>query len=116
MARLYALLEVPFQADSPSVKLKNFLLLALVTLFAACASPKILCFPLALGDTPKLTGVGQVMQKAVDDREISGAVTVVVTKDKILHLEATGLADMAAKKPMQPDSVFWIASMTTPIT
>src|SRR6185369_9439878 len=48
--------------------------------------------------------------------EIAGAVTVVATKDKVIHLESTGFADVAAKKSMTPDSVFWIASMTKPIT
>jgi CubicO group peptidase (beta-lactamase class C family) len=56
------------------------------------------------------------MQAAIDAHEIAGAVTVVVTKDKVLHLEATGLADIAGKKPLQPDSRFWIASMTKPVT
>jgi CubicO group peptidase (beta-lactamase class C family) len=56
------------------------------------------------------------MQAAVDAREIAGAVTVVVTKDKVLHLQTTGMADIAAARPMQPESVFWIASMTKPVT
>src|SRR6185503_13919100 len=48
--------------------------------------------------------------------EIAGAVTVVVTKDRLLHLESTGFADVAAKRPMTPDTLFWIASMTKPVT
>jgi CubicO group peptidase (beta-lactamase class C family) len=55
------------------------------------------------------------MQAAIDAHEVAGAVTVVVTKDKILHLQAKGLADIATGKPMQPDSLFWIASMTKPV-
>jgi CubicO group peptidase (beta-lactamase class C family) len=70
----------------------------------------------ALSAAPKLPGVGAAMQAAIDDRQLSGAVTVVVSRNKILHLEANGLADIAAKKPMRPDSLFWIASMTKPIT
>src|SRR5580704_11020778 len=77
--------------------------LLLLPLFAGCASPK-------------LPGVGAALQAAVDAREVSGAVTVVVTKNKVLHLETTGLADIAAEKPMRPDTLFWIASMTKPIT
>jgi CubicO group peptidase (beta-lactamase class C family) len=77
--------------------------LLLLPLFAGCVSPK-------------LPGIRAAMQTAVDAHEISGAVTVVVTKDKVIHLETTGLADIAAKKPMQPDTLFWIASMTKPIT
>lgn len=65
---------------------------------------------------PTLTGVGAAMQEMVAKNEVSGAVTVVVAKDKVLHLESTGLADIASKQPMTPDTIFWIASMTKPIT
>jgi len=71
---------------------------------------------LAVGAAPRLQGVGAAMQAAVEAGEIAGAVTVVVDKDKTLHWEATGWANMAEKKPMRPDSVFWIASMTKPVT
>jgi CubicO group peptidase (beta-lactamase class C family) len=67
-------------------------------------------------ESPKLPGVGAALQEQVDRHEIAGAVTMVVSKDRVLHLETTGLADVAAHKPMQADTVFWIASMTKPIT
>jgi CubicO group peptidase (beta-lactamase class C family) len=77
----------------------------------------LMCFTVVAGcAVPQLPGVGAAMQEAIDGRQIAGAVTVVVTKDKVLHLEASGLADVAGKKPMQPDSLFWIASMTKPVT
>jgi len=79
--------------------------------------PILLCLPaVALCAAPQLPGVGEAMQAAIDAHEVAGAVTVVVTKDKVLHLEASGLADIAGNKPMQPDSRFWIASMTKPVT
>jgi CubicO group peptidase (beta-lactamase class C family) len=65
---------------------------------------------------PTLPGIGAAMEAQVAKKEIAGAVTVVVSKDKILYLETTGLADIAAKKPMTPDTLFWIASMTKPVT
>lgn len=71
---------------------------------------------LPLGATPKLQGTSKAMQSFVDSGDMSGAVTMVVTKDKIIHLDATGLADIAENKPMQPDGLFWIASMTKPVT
>ena len=71
---------------------------------------------LASGASPKLPGVSETMQKAVENGDISGAVTVVATKDKVVHCDATGLADIARKEPMTPDSIFWIASMTKPVT
>ena len=41
---------------------------------------------------------------------------MVATKDKVLHREATGLANIERKEAMTPDSLFWIASMTKPVT
>lgn len=67
-------------------------------------------------DEPTLPGIGAAMQEMVAKNEISGAVTVVVAKDKVLHVESTGMADVAAKRAMTPDTLFWIASMTKPIT
>lgn len=65
---------------------------------------------------PKLPGIGAAMEEMIAKNEIAGAVTVVVTRDKVLHLDASGFADVAAKRPMTPDTLFWIASMTKPVT
>ena len=46
----------------------------------------------------KLPGVGAAMQAMIERNEIAGAVTAVVTKDKVIHFETTGLADVAAKR------------------
>ncbi|HMO66765.1 MAG TPA: serine hydrolase domain-containing protein, partial [Verrucomicrobiota bacterium] len=67
-------------------------------------------------EAPKLPGVGAAMQAMVAKNEIAGAVTAVVARDKVLHLEATGFADTATQKPMAPETLFWIASMTKPVT
>lgn len=79
----------------------------------------LLAFSLALSASaasPKLPGIGDALQAHVDANEIAGAVTVVVTRDQLVHLETTGFADVAAKKPMAPETLFWIASMTKPVT
>jgi CubicO group peptidase (beta-lactamase class C family) len=78
---------------------------------AVCSLPRLAC-----ADDPVLPGIGAAMKEMVDKKEIAGAVTMVVKKDKVLHVESTGFADVAAKKPMSPDALFWIASMTKPIT
>ena len=70
----------------------------------------------AAAEERKLPGVGTAMQEMIAKEEIAGAVTGVVTKNSILHLEATGFADVAAKRPMTSDTLFWIASMTKPVT
>jgi CubicO group peptidase (beta-lactamase class C family) len=65
---------------------------------------------------PKLPGVSEAIEGMIARNEISGAVTVVVSKDKTLDLETIGYADVASKKPMASDTLFWIASMTKPVT
>ncbi|HTD86060.1 MAG TPA: serine hydrolase domain-containing protein [Candidatus Binatia bacterium] len=64
----------------------------------------------------RFKSIPERMQKFVDDGTVSGAVTLVAHKGEIVSVEAVGLADIANKKPMRPDSLFWIASMTKPIT
>ena len=56
------------------------------------------------------------MKQYVEKGEISGAVTLVGHKGKIVHLGAVGLANIEAEKPMRPFTMFSIASMTKPIT
>jgi CubicO group peptidase (beta-lactamase class C family) len=63
-----------------------------------------------------LRGVSGAVQKFIESKEVSGAVTLVADRGKVLHLDAAGLADIAGARPMRADTVFWIASMTKPIT
>jgi CubicO group peptidase (beta-lactamase class C family) len=60
--------------------------------------------------------VAAAVQPFVDREEVAGAVMLVADKSAILAVEAVGWADVAAKKPMRTDSVFWIASQSKPIT
>jgi CubicO group peptidase (beta-lactamase class C family) len=65
------------------------------------------------GAPPK--NIAAALQPFVDGHTLAGATTAVASKDKLLSLEAVGYADVAAKKPMRTDSLFWIASMSKPI-
>ncbi len=65
---------------------------------------------------PQLPGVGAAMERMIAQQEIAGAVTVVAGRDRLLHLESTGYADLAARRAIAPDSLFWIASMSKPVT
>ncbi len=56
------------------------------------------------------------VQPFVDRHELAGAVMLVADKDKVLTAGAVGWADIAAKRLMQTDSMFWIASQSKPIT
>ena len=87
--------------------MRNHRLAAVLTLSATL---------IAVAAEPKLPGIGAAMEAMIAKDEIAGAVTAVVTKDKVIHLETSGFADVAAKRPMTPDTLFWIASMTKPVT
>ena len=52
----------------------------------------------------------------VANHSFAGAVTEVGTKDKVLDLEAIGYADLATKRPMQANTLFWIASQSKTMT
>jgi len=64
----------------------------------------------------RLQRVHEAVQRHIDAHDISGAVTVVARKGRLAHLEAHGLMDIDSKKAMSKDSLFWIASMSKPIT
>jgi len=68
------------------------------------------------GNVPEFPAVTAAMKEFVARENIAGAVTVVATRDRIVHCSAVGLADIAAGTPMRPDAIGWIASMTKPIT
>lgn len=67
-------------------------------------------------DPVKLLELPRRMQKFVESDTIAGAVTLVARHGQVVSLEAVGYSDLATKKPMRTDDLFWIASMTKPIT
>lgn len=71
---------------------------------------------LALAAFPIVAGVASELEPFVDNHTLAGAVTLVASRDRILAVEAIGWADIAARKPMRADTLFWIASMSKPMT
>lgn len=85
------------------------------------ALPCLLAFGLVfatrlIAQTPQGGVVAPVLQPFVDEQVLAGAVTVVADRERNLDLSTVGWADITAKRPMAPDSLFWIASMSKPIT
>jgi CubicO group peptidase (beta-lactamase class C family) len=56
------------------------------------------------------------MDKAVAGKEIAGAVTFVADRDGVIFSAANGFSDLEKKTPMANDAMFWIASMSKPVT
>ncbi len=70
----------------------------------------------AKAEAARFAAVPEAMQRFVDDQSIAGAVTLVARHDRVLALNAVGFADLATRAPMRTDALFWIASMTKPMT
>ena len=64
----------------------------------------------------RLKRIHPMIQGHLEGRDFSGAVTLVARQGKVVHFEAHGLADVEAKKAMTTGTLFWLASMTKPVT
>ena len=64
----------------------------------------------------QLQGIRAVLQWYVDDGYLPGFVTVVARRGEIAHFETIGNRDVEGNKPIQPDTIFRICSMSKPIT
>jgi CubicO group peptidase (beta-lactamase class C family) len=64
----------------------------------------------------RLARIQPAVGKHIGDDKIAGAVTLAARRGKVVHLECFGLMDRESNRPMQPDTIFRIYSMTKPIT
>src|SRR5258708_17979653 len=76
-----------------------------------------LLLPFGLAQTTAgLDSIPAHMHDVIVANEVPGAVTVVATPDSVVRMDAQGWADPEHKSFMRVDSIFWIASMSKPIT
>ncbi|MCE9533421.1 MAG: serine hydrolase [Planctomycetes bacterium] len=66
-------------------------------------------------ETPAVASISDRLNKYIAAKEIAGAVALVATPDKIIHLDATGKASLDPAETMKTDAIFWIASMSKPV-
>jgi CubicO group peptidase (beta-lactamase class C family) len=64
----------------------------------------------------KFAAVPAKLQQFVASNEIAGAVSLVATSNSVLHLAAVGKSDLESGRQMKTDDIFWIASMSKPVT
>jgi CubicO group peptidase (beta-lactamase class C family) len=96
---------------TPSLRSSHLAALLVAALYIAV--------PVFGADKPKTAasgGMAAALQPYVDNHNLAGAVTLVASPEKVLDIETVGYSDIAAHQPMRPDSLFWIASMSKPIT
>lgn len=61
---------------------------------------------------PLTEKVDAAMSQFIAEKEISGAVTMVIFEGEIIHFSAVGMADKENAVPMRKDTIFRIASLT----
>src|ERR1700722_12062820 len=64
----------------------------------------------------RLARVAPRYQAQIDAGALPGAVVAIARQGKLAYLQAIGFQDRAKTVSMQPDSIFWLASMTKAVT
>jgi CubicO group peptidase (beta-lactamase class C family) len=96
---------------------KHALVFTLLALPLGAASSVPTAKPEDVGvSSERLQRITQMIQRRIAAGEMTGAVTIVARKGKIVHLDAQGVMDLDSKKPMAKDTMFRVASMTKPVT
>ena len=72
--------------------------------------------PQAKPEQDRFQDVRSYLQGLVAEKKIAGAVVMISQDGKVLYLDAMGMQDVEAGKPMRSDAIFRICSMTKPIT
>src|SRR5215467_8453843 len=60
----------------------------------------------------RLERIAAAVQRAVDQKRVAGAVTLVARHGKVAWFKSQGALDKEAAKPMRNDAIFRICSMT----
>lgn len=66
--------------------------------------------------TEKLDKAFDVAKQSVVDGEVPGAIVQIFQNGELVRQEAFGFCDIENQKPMQTDTICWLASITKPIT
>lgn len=97
-------------------------LLSLLLVFVVAAMPAFaeelpVVKPGTVGlSAEKLSGIEDVVERAIDEQRTAGAVVLVLRKGKVAHFSAHGQQEIGKQRPMQRETIFRIYSMTKPIT
>lgn len=95
---------------------RNTALVSLLAIPLAAASLQM-AKPEDVGlSSERLQRIHQMIQSHIDSNDVTGAVTLVARRGRVVHLDAQGVTDLESKKPMPKDAIFRIASMSKPVT
>ena len=60
----------------------------------------------------RLARIQPVMQRLIEQQRIAGCITALLRREKLAYFECHGLMDIEAGRPMRPDTIFRIYSMS----
>ncbi len=99
-----------------TTRLGTILCCFLLTSGAALAQALPAATPESVGMSgQRLGAIQQVFQQEIDRGNLPGMVAMVARKGKVVYSTAIGFQDKDAGKPMPPDAIFRIYSMTKPL-
>lgn len=64
----------------------------------------------------RLSRIDEMIQRAIDENQVPGAVALIARDGKIIYHKAFGMADNESERELMPDDIFRIASQTKAIT
>lgn len=67
-------------------------------------------------DYTRLSRIDSLVNAYISNNWLTGAVTIVIKDNQLVHYKGYGYADVASKKPMTSDAIFRIMSQTKAIT
>jgi len=109
--------------DSPARPRRAAPLLGLLVALFASPLQSALAGDLPLGkpedvgiSSGRLQRVDAVVRRYIEEKKVSGAVTLVARQGQVVHHAAQGVMDVESKAPMRTDSIFRMASTTKPVT
>ena len=90
--------------------------LAFAGLYAA-TGPMTLAKPEDVGlSSERLRRVEPIIKSHIAAKDLTGAVTLVARRSKVVQFAAFGTTDLESNAPMRTDTLFRLASMTKPVT
>ncbi len=89
----------------------------LITALASAQDNVVVSIPEAVNISNKgLDTLKKTLHNYVDDGQLAGIQTAILRKDKLIHYDSYGYADIENEKALNEKSIFRIFSMTKPIT
>jgi CubicO group peptidase (beta-lactamase class C family) len=66
--------------------------------------------------SPRLKRIAPVMQRYIDEKKLAGISSLIARRGQVVHFEQFGMASIEDNRPIRPDTIYRIYSMTKPIT